>query len=65
MLSRPIIIALVVLVACALLVVPLFFGSLFFAYPTGGGSIYLAVGVLIALALVAALIAARRYFRRP
>ncbi|MHA3771781.1 hypothetical protein ACXR0O_09625 [Verrucomicrobiota bacterium sgz303538] len=63
--SRPIILALVILVFGTLLIVPLSFGSIFLAYASGGTSLYLAVGVLIAIALVAALIAARRFFHRP
>ena len=64
MLSRPAILALVILVACVLLVIPLFFGSILFAYPSGGSSLYIGLGVLVALVLVTALIAARRFFHR-
>ena len=65
MLSRPIILALVVLLACEVSIVPVLFGSVMFIYPTGGVSLYLGVFILAAMALLAALIASRRFFHRP
>ncbi|MEP6672683.1 MAG: hypothetical protein ABJF10_26200 [Chthoniobacter sp.] len=62
--SRSIILALILLMACALLIVPLFFGSILFALPSGGTSIYIGVGTLVALVLLAAIVGARRFFHR-
>ena len=62
--ARSIILALVLLIACALFAYPLFIGSLLFAYPTGGASFYIGGGFLVVLTLIAAFIGTRRFFHR-
>ena len=61
---RPLILALVLLSLGALLVFPIFFGSLLFAFPSGGGSFHLGLYVLLAFAVVPVIIVARRFFTR-
>ena len=60
--SRPTLLALVVLALGTLCIVPVVFSSVLFASVTGGTSLYLGLGGLIAFALIAAAIAARRFF---
>jgi hypothetical protein len=63
--SRPVVLALVILILCALLIVPVMFGSVFFAYSSAGASLYTGISLLIGLVLVATLVAVRRFFHRP
>ena len=62
--SRPTLLALVVLVLGTLSIVPVVFSSVLFASATGGTSLYLGLGGLITFALIAAAIATRRFFNK-
>ena len=61
---RPLILAVVLLCLGALLIFPIFFGSLLFAYPSGGGSFHIGLYVLLAFAVVPVILAVRRFFNR-
>jgi hypothetical protein len=61
---RPLILALVILLLGAVLIFPIFFGSLLFAYPSGGSSFHIGLYVLLAFAVVPLILAVRRFFSR-
>jgi hypothetical protein len=52
MVSRPIILPVVLLGVCAFLVLPVFIGSVLFAWVFGGASLNVGLGVFLAIACV-------------
>ena len=54
-----------VLVGCVLLAIPLLLGGVLFAFSTGGMSLYLGIGFLVTLIVIAVLMVARGFFRQP
>ena len=63
--SRSRVHVLVVLVGCVLLAIPLLLGGVLFAFSTGGMSLYLGIGFLVTLIVIAVLMVARGFFRQP
>ena len=62
--SRSRVLVLVVLVGCVLLAIPLLLGGVLFVFSTGGMSLYLGIGFLVTLIVVAVLMVARGFFRK-
>jgi hypothetical protein len=61
---RATVIALVLLVACALLTLPITFGSLLLSVFTAGAGLYLGLACLLTLVILAMLISLLRRYRR-
>jgi len=56
--------ALVTLIACVVMIIPIGYSAVFFAFASGGTSLYLGIALLLALASMAMIIVARRIVRR-